>query len=264
MKDDEKNKNIILEEKRIKLGEYIKDTRLNKSAIKYGLNELAEAIGVTNSVISNLENGKIQKINPFLLQDIAEVLGIDYKILYKIVGFIKEDDPLIEEKLVKHPIPKELLEEKSVLIIWEGKKREILDLSIIPKKGLKDLKAYVEYLKFDKASYLKFLKWKKKQAKKEAMLDLDISEYLEKKEWYESSQYRIEYNENTVEQLFDKLGLKLNDEGKRFLERYIATYGDEEIEKLLTDENGKKITGGKKEYQLAKFVRKVATTSPIK
>ena len=99
-----KDNYIVPEEKRIKLGNYIKETRLNSSYRKLGLNELSDITGISNSLISNLENGKIQKINPFLLQDIAKGLEIDYKILYKIIGYLDNDIKLDEKSNYKKKI----------------------------------------------------------------------------------------------------------------------------------------------------------------
>lgn len=83
------NKYVVNTEKRKKLGEYIKRVREEK---KLGMNQLSVKISVTNSLISKLENGLTQKISPFLLKEIAQGLRIDYKELYKIVGYLDEDD----------------------------------------------------------------------------------------------------------------------------------------------------------------------------
>ena len=64
-----------------------------------------------------------------------------------------------------------------------------------------------------------------------------------------------------MDELFEKKGLKLNEKGKEFLKRYIGVYGDEEIKELLKDENGNELNGSKREYKLAKFVRKAAVTA---
>lgn len=255
--NDNNSKYIVLEDKRKKLGEFIRDLRMNKNSRKYGVNELAEAIGVNNSVISNLENGKIQKINPFLLQDVAKVLEVDYRILYRIIGFL--DD---REEEIAYPVPKELLQENNILIIWKGKKREIINLSDISKKGINDLQNYVKFLEVNYKDYQEFKKWKK-EMKKSAKLEEFMEEYCSKQLWNESSRYRVKYDKKTVEELFDKKGLKLNEKGKYFLDRYIGIYGDDELEEYLKDKDGKELTGSKREYKLAKFVREKAVTAFI-
>ena len=97
------NDYIIPEKIRIKLGDYIKNIR-EKNGL--GLNQLAVKIDVVSSLLSRLENGKVLKVNPFLLKKISEGLKIDYRELYKIVGYLEEDKdiPKVETKLVELPV----------------------------------------------------------------------------------------------------------------------------------------------------------------
>lgn len=97
------NDYIIPEEIRTKLGEYIKNIREQNGL---GLNQLAVKIDVVSSLLSRLENGKVLKVNPFLLKKISEGLKINYKELYKIVGYLEEDEevPKVEMKLVELPV----------------------------------------------------------------------------------------------------------------------------------------------------------------
>lgn len=97
------NDYVIPEEIRTKLGEYIKNIREQNGL---GLNQLAVKIDVVSSLLSRLENGKVLKVNPFLLKKISEGLKIDYKELYKIVGYLEEDEeiPKLETKLVELPV----------------------------------------------------------------------------------------------------------------------------------------------------------------
>ncbi|MGL5620828.1 XRE family transcriptional regulator [Cetobacterium sp.] len=97
------NDYIIPEEIRTKLGEYIKNIREQNGL---GLNQLAVKIDVVSSLLSRLENGKVLKVNPFLLKKISEGLKIDYKELYKIVGYLEEDEeiPKVETRLVELPV----------------------------------------------------------------------------------------------------------------------------------------------------------------
>lgn len=91
------NKYIVNQEKREKLGQYIKRIREEKGL---GLNQLAIKIEIVSSLLSKLENGLTQKISPFLLKKISEGLKIDYKELYKIIGYLDEED-FIDGKLKK-------------------------------------------------------------------------------------------------------------------------------------------------------------------
>lgn len=79
----------VSEEKRLKLGKFLKEKRFQKN---YGLNQFAIKTGVNKSILSRLESGNILKINPFMLKDIAKGLNINYKELYKTVGYLEEED----------------------------------------------------------------------------------------------------------------------------------------------------------------------------
>lgn len=59
------------------------------------MNQLATKIDITNSLISKLENGVTQKISPFLLKQLAKGLRIDYRELYKIVGYLDDDEKIV-------------------------------------------------------------------------------------------------------------------------------------------------------------------------
>ncbi len=83
------NKYVIDKEKRLQLGKFIKEKREEKG---FGMNQLAAKISVTNSLIHRLENGQTQKISPFLLKEVASGLRIDYKELYKIVGYLEKEE----------------------------------------------------------------------------------------------------------------------------------------------------------------------------
>lgn len=88
---------IVSEEMRIKLGNFLKNKRESKN---YGLNQFCMNNDIQTSLYSRLENGKVQKINPYLLKKIAKGLRIDYKDLYKIVEYL-EEAPLDEIDLTQ-------------------------------------------------------------------------------------------------------------------------------------------------------------------
>ncbi|GLI56994.1 hypothetical protein PM10SUCC1_25080 [Propionigenium maris DSM 9537] len=85
----------VNEEKRIELGKILKKKRLEKN---YGLNQFSIKTGVNKSILSRLESGSVLKINPFMLKDIAKGLAIDYKDLYKIVGYLEENDYVFDNE----------------------------------------------------------------------------------------------------------------------------------------------------------------------
>ena len=86
---------IVPEINRLKLAECLKQRR---KELHLGLNQVSLKLNITSSLYSRLENGKLLKINPFLIQKIATGLKLDYKELYQIVGYLKDDDFKIYEE----------------------------------------------------------------------------------------------------------------------------------------------------------------------
>ena len=86
------DKYAVDEKRRIELGKFIREKR---EELGLGLNQLATKIDITNSLISKLENGVTQKISPFLLKQLAKGLRIDYRELYKIVGYLDDDEKIV-------------------------------------------------------------------------------------------------------------------------------------------------------------------------
>lgn len=78
----------VPEEKRKKLGDYIKKLRLEK---EYGFNQFALKAQINVADLSRLEKGEKKKINAYQLMNIASAFKIDYKELYKIVGYLEEE-----------------------------------------------------------------------------------------------------------------------------------------------------------------------------
>lgn len=93
---DKINDYVVPEEIRKKLGLYIKERR---EKLGIGLNQISVKTDVASSLWSRLENGKVLKINPFLLKKIGEGLKIDYKELYRIVGYLDEDKNEIKSNI---------------------------------------------------------------------------------------------------------------------------------------------------------------------
>ena len=75
--------------KRKDLGEYIKKLRVERELT---LMEICKKSQVGLPDLHKIENGTKLKINPFQLKTLGNVLKIDYKIFYKICGFIEDKD----------------------------------------------------------------------------------------------------------------------------------------------------------------------------
>lgn len=127
------NKYVINLEKRLKLGNLIKNIRENNNL---GMNQLATKINVTTSLIHRIENGQTQKISPFLLQEISRGLRIDYKELYKIVGYLEEKDFFNEKFLVRDKNNKMYVDEFFEMISNLKKMDLIFMLSAYYKKEI--------------------------------------------------------------------------------------------------------------------------------
>lgn len=87
----------IPEESRKKLGEYLEKIRSDK---KVGFNQLALKSNINVKSLNEILYGKSKRTNPFYLQRIALALRIDYKELYKIIGYLSEEDFSEDNKLV--------------------------------------------------------------------------------------------------------------------------------------------------------------------
>lgn len=85
---EENDKAEVKEELRKILGDFIEKYRIK---IKLGFNQLALKSGVNVRSLNEIIYGKAKMVNPFHLQKIAKALNIDYKELYKIVGYLNED-----------------------------------------------------------------------------------------------------------------------------------------------------------------------------
>jgi repressor LexA len=75
----------ILPQKRIDLGNYLKEKREEK---RISIINLTDLTGLFPSDLMKIENGTLNIINPLKLKKIAEVLKLDYKELYKIIGYL--------------------------------------------------------------------------------------------------------------------------------------------------------------------------------
>lgn len=102
------------------LGEYIRDQR--KSA-QYSLRQLAEAAGVSNPYLSQIERG-LKKPSAEILQQIAKALRISAETLYVRAGFLEDHNPgdVVTAILADHTIG---VRHKQVLLdIYESFRKE--------------------------------------------------------------------------------------------------------------------------------------------
>lgn len=86
----------VSEEQRIKLGKVIREKREEK---KLSQSQLAYKTEINNADIHRLEKGDKKKINPYYLIKLAKALNIDYKMLYKIIDYLEEEDKPLEEEV---------------------------------------------------------------------------------------------------------------------------------------------------------------------
>lgn len=139
-------------ENRKSVGELIKNIREEK---KMTLIEISEKSKVGLSDLHKIEYGTKIKINPFQLKAIGLALNVDYKIFYRIVGFLDDDDFISEKKnnLIENQIKNfktELIEK--FLKDTEGKiseahLKEVLDiLSNLPKDKTESWISYGKFL----------------------------------------------------------------------------------------------------------------------
>ncbi|UUV16974.1 XRE family transcriptional regulator [Fusobacteria bacterium ZRK30] len=94
-------------ENRMKLAKLLKDAR-EKKDLK--VNQLSVKADINKSLISRIEKGQLLKINPFLIKKLASALKIDFKELYKIVGYLEEDDFGTSETTLKESSNLDIIE----------------------------------------------------------------------------------------------------------------------------------------------------------
>jgi transcriptional regulator with XRE-family HTH domain len=73
---------------KLNISGYIKAKRLERNLSQ---RQLAELSGVSNTEIWQIENGRRQKVQPYILRSIAPHLGVSYEELLKIAGYISEE-----------------------------------------------------------------------------------------------------------------------------------------------------------------------------
>lgn len=89
-----KSNTEVPEELRLKLANYLNEIRDGKNI---GFNQLSLKSEVNPGVLTKILNGTNKKINPYQLMKLASALKVDYKELYKIVGYLEEAEEVKEK-----------------------------------------------------------------------------------------------------------------------------------------------------------------------
>ena len=132
-------------EKRQELGNYIAKIRKEK---KLSLAQLADLTKIGVADLHKIEKGTKQKINPFQLKEIASILIVDYKIFYKICGFLDEkdfhNDSLINSKAISKEDLIKMLNGYYPKINVKTFFNSIIDLK---KSQIKEILLFIEFIK---------------------------------------------------------------------------------------------------------------------
>ncbi|MGL5656859.1 MAG: hypothetical protein ACRCXY_08500 [Fusobacteriaceae bacterium] len=140
------NKNEIPIESRKELAKKIDELRNQR---ELGINQLILRSNLNAKTFYSIMNSENKKINPYNLIHLSSSLKIDYKDLYKIVGYLSEEDFKEAEVLKKENaiLEEELLKYKENKKISNSETIDVLGLSIQEIEHLKD---YVEFMKTKK------------------------------------------------------------------------------------------------------------------
>lgn len=142
---DKSNDYVISEKIRIELANFVKQKR---EETNLGLNQISIKADVASSIWSRLENAKLSKINPFLLQKVGRALNIDYKELYKIVGFLDKNEIIKDSFIVQQN------SHTGDIIVGNNSAQKVitstasnLDLEGLSLEQIEEVKKYIEFLK---------------------------------------------------------------------------------------------------------------------
>ena len=142
---DKSNAYIISEKIRVELANFVKKER---EKTNLGLNQISIKADVASSIWSRLENAKLSKINPFLLQKVGKALNIDYKELYKIVGFLDKNEIIKDSFIVQQN------SHTGDIIVGNNSTQKVitstasnLDLEGLNPEQIEEVKKYIEFLK---------------------------------------------------------------------------------------------------------------------
>lgn len=123
----------------IEFGQYIRDLRLKKG---FSIRQLEVYSGVSNSYISQLENGKKQSPSPDILKKLSVALKVPYEEFLKKAGYINTPQATFNE-LIKEGTFNYYVEE-----YFDSDKLDIVSLySKLSEDLQKELLRYGKYLK---------------------------------------------------------------------------------------------------------------------
>lgn len=142
---DKSNDYVISEKIRVELANFVKQKR---EETNLGLNQISIKADVASSIWSRLENAKLSKINPFLLQKVGRALNIDYKELYKIVGFLDKNEIIKDSFIVQQN------SHTGDIIVGNNSTQKVitntasnLDLVGLSPEQIEEVRKYIEFLK---------------------------------------------------------------------------------------------------------------------
>jgi len=123
------------------IGKFIKGLREKKG---FSQRQLAYLSGVSNTEISRIENGERKKPDIEILQKIARPLGVNYKTLYVVAGYVKNEDN------IDGKIKSAISDDPELLEFWnEMTERDNLQILLKQVKDLPDesIKRIIRYIK---------------------------------------------------------------------------------------------------------------------
>ena len=108
-----KNNVEVPQELRDKLAKYLLELKEKR---QLGFNQLSLKAGINVKSLNLIMNGKTKRINPYQLQKLASALKIDFKELYKIVGYLDDDDFGTSETTLKENSKLDVIEGEYVKV----------------------------------------------------------------------------------------------------------------------------------------------------
>lgn len=136
----------ISQNRRNELGNYIKKLREEK---KLSLTQLADLTKINVADLHKIEHGSKNKVNPFQLKALSEILQVDYKVFYKIVDFLEEKDfnnsgAMPTEKSYSR---EELIEILSMYYPKLQLKLILDSMENLSKKQINDILLFIDFIK---------------------------------------------------------------------------------------------------------------------
>lgn len=136
----------ISQNRRNELGNYIKKLREEK---KLSLTQLADLTKINVADLHKIEHGSKNKVNPFQLKALSEILQVDYKVFYKMVDFLEEKDfnnsgTMPTEKSYSR---EELIEILSMYYPKLQLKLILDSMENLSKKQINDILLFIDFIK---------------------------------------------------------------------------------------------------------------------